>query len=168
MSRLRTIIGYTCCAILVWMSVVSGLFAVPSLPLQAASAGSQLTSPVPAAGQVHNEHSAAQADRHHDQHLVPQFHHQDAGAGSRTNPASQCISTCLELFAAKIVPDASAAIEVPLRLIVPVRYDAGEVVIPGRDGSSGRANWSTGPPGPRAASGSNAQRLMALNARLRI
>lgn len=147
MSQSRSIVGYFCSAILIWMSAVAGYFPASASAVHSAPALS---------GSQHHGHSHAE--------------HGPGGHGSvevPDNPAMDCIATCIDLVADKVFPKVAANDWAPDQVAIPIRFGRHDDIA-SHQHSSVLPYWPTGPPGGPVTSGSGAARLAALNARLRI
>lgn len=151
MARPRHILGHLLAAVLVWMSVVAGI--MPSSTFGAAAFG-------------HNGPHGAMADHYGNATDDDRpFHHPGHHEPQQSEKALECIATCLDLIADKLVPETSST-EQPATKAVPVNWMQFAAT-----GTSLRdvtfAYWPTGPPIERPRSGSGTERLVALNSRLR-
>lgn len=151
MARARHILGHLLAAVLVWMSVVAGV-----MPSSAFGVPTQVhTGPH---GTVVGHHGHATGDDgslHHSKHHELQH----------SEKTLECIATCLDLIADKLVPETSSTVQ-PASKAVPVNWmQLASTGINLREVTF--AYWPTGPPIDRPRSGSGTERLVALNSRLR-
>lgn len=151
MARTRHILGHLLAAVLVWMSVVAGI-----MPSSAFGAAALVHNGLHGAMAGHYS-NATDDDRpfHHPKHHEPQ----------QSEKTLECIATCLDLIADKLVPETRSTVQTAINA-VPVNWmQLAATGINLRKVTF--AYWPTGPPIDRPRSGSGTERLVALNSRLR-
>lgn len=157
MPHVRDAIGYTCCAILVWMSVMSGFAAALSGPANQA--------PAIVHGVAAGEHDHHATHGHKPGSGPAVGRHAEEPAGGPIH-RRDCLETCLDLIADKLLPKTLRADE-PHPQPIAISFASGA-----RLGSQWhrdvRHPWPTGPPGASRTSAKGALRLVSLSARLRI
>ena len=151
MARPRHILGHLLAAVLVWMSVVAGV-----MPRSAFDPATLVqTGPH---GTMAGHHGHATGD---DDPLPHSKHHEL----QRSEKTLECIATCLDLIADKLIPETSSTVQKATKA-VPVNWM--QLAATGINLREVRfAHWPTGPPIDRLRSGSGTERLVALNSRLR-
>ena len=155
MNALRKTVAYLCAAALIWTAVISSI--VP--PAAATPQGS--------AGPVSASHTqSGTAAMEHGQSA----HHDDGNAHGAPSGSPHrivvCITTCLDSIAAKLLPKAADGTPPIEPLFLPIHWPR-IALGPSRRHQIQLAYWPAGPPGGALAGGSGAERVLALNARLR-
>lgn len=153
----KKILGCVCCAILIWMNVIAGLFPVAIAHADQTAHNAATT----AVETVHHEHAHAGSAGLHDQGAVQEAsrHH--------PNNDSECVATCLDRISDKLVPKISDpeprldrnAIVIDTPRIQTTCADGCQIKL---------AYWPAGPPNFGRLTKNGTERLVALNARLRI
>lgn len=159
MNALRKSVACLCAAALIWTVVISSI--VP--PAAATPQGS--AGPVSAS---HTQSGTAAMDHgqsaHHDDGNAHNVAHGDPSGSPHRIVV--CITTCLDLIAAKLLPKAADGTPPIEPLFLPIHWPR-IALVPSRHHQIQLAYWPAGPPGGILAGGSGAERVLALNARLR-
>lgn len=150
----KKILGCVCCAILIWMNAIAGLF-----PAVTAHADHTAHNAATTAETIHHAH-AGSAGLHDHSYVVQEVsHHQ-------SDNEADCVATCLDRISDKLVPkisDTEPRLDWKVVAVHPLRIQSVCA-----DGCQINAYWPAGPPNFGGLTRTGTERLVAFNARLRI
>lgn len=153
----KKILGCVCCAILIWMNAIAGLF-----PVVTAHADPTASGTATEIGEtiLHEHAHGGSAGLHNHGPVQEASHHE-------SNNESDCVATCLDRISNKLVPKISDAEPRLDRNVIVI--DSPRIQTTCADGCLIKlAYWPAGPPNFGRLTKTGTERLVALNARLRI